>query len=96
MNYVKKPVIVSAWRNYTGDPVIDGAPGLASPTPEWLAVAADAKTVMPSAYSAGALDIATLEGVVRCNVGDWIIQGIKGELYPCRDDIFQATYEPVV
>ena len=27
--------------------------------------------------------------------GDWIIQGVKGELYPCKPDIFEATYEPV-
>jgi hypothetical protein len=31
---------------------------------------------------------------MRCSPGDWIIKGVKGELYPCRDDIFQATYEP--
>jgi hypothetical protein len=34
----------------------------------------------------------------RCMVardGDWIIQGVKGELYPCKPDIFEATYEPV-
>lgn len=41
------------------------------------------------------LCIPTLEGVMRCNVGDWIIRGVKGELYPCKDDIFQKTYEPV-
>ena len=39
------------------------------------------------------LIIATLEGDMRANVGDWIIQGVKGELYPCKPDIFDATYE---
>lgn len=39
--------------------------------------------------------IPTLEGTMRAGVGDWIIRGIKGELYPCKDDIFRATYEPV-
>jgi hypothetical protein len=29
------------------------------------------------------------------NLGDWIIEGIKGELYPCKPDIFEATYEEV-
>jgi hypothetical protein len=41
------------------------------------------------------LAIATLEGVMRADAGDWIIRGVKGELYPCKPDIFAATYEPV-
>lgn len=40
-----------------------------------------------------ALLIPTLEGTMRAEVGDWIIRGVKGELYPCRADIFAATYE---
>jgi hypothetical protein len=43
----------------------------------------------------GALEVHTLEGVMRADIGDWIIRGIKGELYPCKPDIFEATYEPV-
>lgn len=39
-------------------------------------------------------DIHTLEGVMRANPGDWIIKGVQGELYPCKPDIFEATYEP--
>lgn len=39
--------------------------------------------------------INTLEGCMRGNIGDWIIRGIKGELYPCKPDIFDATYEAV-
>lgn len=39
--------------------------------------------------------IETLEGVVRAEVGDWIIRGVKGEFYPCKPDIFEATYERV-
>ena len=38
--------------------------------------------------------IPTPEGVMKGNLGDWIITGIKGEHYPCRDDIFRATYSP--
>lgn len=38
-------------------------------------------------------EIKTLEGVMRANEGDWIIRGIKGEIYPCRADIFAVTYE---
>lgn len=39
--------------------------------------------------------IGTLEGDMVANVGDWIITGVKGEQYPCKPDIFEATYEPV-
>ena len=39
--------------------------------------------------------IPTLEGDMLANVGDWIIRGIKGEHYPCKPDIFAATYDPV-
>lgn len=42
-----------------------------------------------------ALYIPTLEGEMRADLGDWIIKGVKGEFYPCRDDIFEATYEEV-
>lgn len=41
------------------------------------------------------LYIDTLEGRMTANKGDWIIRGIKGEIYPCKDDIFRATYEEV-
>jgi hypothetical protein len=39
--------------------------------------------------------IRTLEGEMRAEVKDWIIRGVKGEFYPCKPDIFAATYEPV-
>lgn len=41
------------------------------------------------------MEIKTLEGVMRAERGDWIIRGVKGEFYPCRDDIFRMTYEAV-
>jgi hypothetical protein len=41
------------------------------------------------------LFIGTLEGTHRADPGDWIIRGVKGELYPCKPDIFAATYETV-
>ena len=40
------------------------------------------------------LIIPTLEGDHKANLGDWIIKGVQGELYPCKPDIFEATYEP--
>ena len=39
--------------------------------------------------------IRTLEGTMSASFGDWIIRGVKGEIYPCKPDIFEATYEPV-
>lgn len=41
-------------------------------------------------------EIKTLEGTMRADEGDWIIRGIKGEIYPCKSDIFAATYEAVL
>ena len=41
-------------------------------------------------------NIKTLEGVMRIDVGDYIIKGVKGEFYPCKPDIFEMTYEKVV
>ncbi len=42
----------------------------------------------------GELVIKTLEGEHHVSPGDWIIRGVKGELYACKPDIFEATYEP--
>lgn len=41
----------------------------------------------------GGVEIKTLEGTMLASPGDWIIRGVKGELYPCKPDIFEATYE---
>jgi len=40
----------------------------------------------------GFIEIETLEGTMIANHGDWIIKGVKGEIYPCKNDIFQETY----
>lgn len=40
------------------------------------------------------IEIQTLEGRMRADIGDWIIRGIKGELYPCKPEIFVQTYDP--
>lgn len=40
------------------------------------------------------VEITTLEGTMRGEMGDWIICGVQGELYPCKPDIFTASYEP--
>lgn len=42
------------------------------------------------------IEIETLEGKIYASPGDWVIKGIKGEFYPCKPDIFEVTYEPVL
>lgn len=46
-------------------------------------------------YGDDVFHIRTLEGDLKVSPGDWIITGVKGERYPCKPDIFAATYEPV-
>lgn len=48
----------------------------------------------PNSDGTDKLEIVTLEGVMLVEWGDYIIRGVKGELYPCKPDIFEATYEP--
>ncbi len=77
----KKPVIIEAVQ------VTDGAFDVDYPSEHVAGVEYD--PVLRCAY------IDTLEGRMRADLGDWIIRGIKGELYPCKPDIFDATYEAV-
>jgi hypothetical protein len=52
--------------------------------------------VVIEAYQADVeMDIQTLEGTMHAQVGDWIITGLRGEQYPCKPDIFAASYEEV-
>ena len=54
------------------------------------------KPVVIDAYQTDKeMEICTLEGVMRADVGDWIITGVNGEMYPCKPDIFAKTYEKV-
>ena len=88
MKYRKKPVVIEAFQ-------------LGQAWPDWWgdAVSANVATThnVDGRYRGGpdyAL-IKTLEGTMRAEYGDWIIKGIKGELYPCKPDVFEATYEAV-
>jgi hypothetical protein len=86
----KRPVVIDAIQ-YTGDngqEVLRWAKKL-------LSVPSDGGTE-PYIASDGELHIRTLEGDHHATAGDWIIRGVKGELYPCKPDIFEATYEPDV
>lgn len=54
------------------------------------------KAVVVEAYQTDKeLFIDTLEGRMHAEPGDWIITGVNGEKYPCKDDIFKKTYDPV-
>ncbi len=54
----------------------------------------DGELVRSAGDGTGALLIDTLEGTMRAAIGDWLIRGVQGELYPCKPDIFEQTYEP--
>ena len=79
--YRKKPVVIDAWQLTKEN--VDTA------IPEWLKL--DAVHI----FNGGLLfaEIVTLEGVMQASEGDYIIKGAQGEFYPCKPDIFNATYE---
>lgn len=83
MKFRKKPVVIEAW-HFNGEN--------ATSWPEWLH-----KYKTPSGrvcfFHDNKINIPTLEGNMDASEGDWIIKGIKGEIYPCKPDIFDATYE---
>jgi hypothetical protein len=82
--YRKKPVEIDALRLTPGtDDWKDVC--------DWIAGAGG----HPSMVGKGAVEIETLEGVMRADPGDYVIRGVKGEFYPCKPDIFEATYEAV-
>lgn len=80
--YMKKPVTVEAVQ-YDGDNLADVV--------QWISEQHGQSSVV-----AGKLFIHTLEGAMTVSVGDYVIKGVQGELYPCKPDIFHATYASVV
>jgi hypothetical protein len=78
--FVKRPVTIEAMR-------WDGSNAAELAT--WIG--SDAVQILPGDQS---LQIPTLEGPMRAPAGWWIVRGIAGELYPCRDDVFQLSYDP--
>lgn len=83
MKYRKKPVVIEAWQ-------FNGEDGLR--WPQWLH---DYQSVSGRVcyWLSGKLFIPTLEGLMEASPGDWIIRGVLGEIYPCKPDIFEMTYE---
>lgn len=93
--YRKKPVVIEAFQ-YDGD--LKGSDGKYY-VPEWAVKAFEEKMMffdgMNSDSPPTELFIKTLEGVHHASVGDYIICGVDGELYPCKPGIFEKTYELV-
>lgn len=85
----KKPVVIEAFKV---SEAIDVATSNFGVMPDWLRNAYDGGKVL---FCSDHVVIQTLEGEHRGNFDDWIIQGVAGELYPCKPDIFAATYDPV-
>lgn len=89
MKYKKKPVVIETFQ-YDGD--FKDRNGTYY-VPEW-AVEANKEDILYF-KDAGDLYIKTLEGDMRANVGDYIIKGVQGEIYACKPDIFEQTYEAI-
>lgn len=93
MKFRKKPVVIEAMR-------LDGTYEGVQRVIDWMNQhnprfdAGNSATWTVSAYY-GKVKIQTLEGEMTADEGDWIIRGVKGEFYPCKPDIFEATYEAV-
>ncbi|HCT81184.1 MAG TPA: hypothetical protein DGT23_32365 [Micromonosporaceae bacterium] len=85
----KKPVVIEAIR--VAD-ALNAAANSWADLPEWLRADYERGAIV---YASDAIFISTLEGQMCANRDDWIIRGVKGELYPCKPDIFAATYEAV-
>ena len=81
--YIKKPVTIEAVQ-LTDDNHSEIIQWLSSYNVESYTL----KSTDPSE-----LYIETLEGVMKANIGDYIIKGVKDEFYPCREDIFKMTYD---
>lgn len=60
---------------------------------KWAGTPPVRAVIDPSTGLAHGLWISTLEGEMLAHLGDYIIRGIQGEFYPCKSDIFEATYE---
>lgn len=96
MKYRKKPIVIEAFQ-YDGD-LINKEGNFY--VPEWASEAYKGGVMyfksIDELYCPCTLFIKTLEGDMVADVGDYIIKGIKGELYPCKPDIFEKTYDEVV
>lgn len=88
MKYTKKPVTIEAWSVET---LLHQAAHAWDELPEPVRDAYDAQRIL---FLADGLHVRTLEGTMVANRADYLIRGVAGELYPCKPDIFAATYVP--
>jgi hypothetical protein len=89
MKFRKKPVVVEAVQFLPNDESTSKIMALAD-------IGTRKVEVFVSPEGMYSMYIHTLEGKMEAKVGDWIIRGVSGELYPCKPDIFLQTYEVVV
>lgn len=92
MRYRKKPIVVEAF-HMSREHCLDN-----SEWPSWLHQAWQKPIAEAGALFSrldGALFVQTLEGTHKVSWDDWIIQGVEGELYPCKPEIFEKTYDAV-
>lgn len=89
--YVKKPIAIEAvkWKGFNNDEIKDFA---GDSVKIEVIREGDADNGIPPSVDCS---IETLEGVMKANVGDYIIKGVNGEFYPCKQDIFEKTYDKV-
>lgn len=84
----KRPVAIEAWRWEGGE--------FQAKAPAWLLDYKNGPAKeQVRLHANGTLSIPTLEGEMRAQVGDWVIMGVVGEVYPCKPAIFEATYEAI-
>ena len=94
MEFRKKPVVIEAFQWTGGPDQIED--------PDWIVEALFRKKFNTDVGAAQFIEINgvtkiqiyTLEGNMVAEPNDWIIKGVKGEIYPCKPDIFEATYSP--
>lgn len=91
--YRRKPLIVEAWPNYTGDPKVDGGPGRMVRAPEWLNTAIREGRILHG--PSGSLLVKTPHGTIQARLGDWILWDEKTGL-SVPGTTFPDLYEPVL
>lgn len=87
--YRKKPVAVEAVK---ASVLMHDAEHQWEHLPPWIKAAYDLSDVT---FTGERILIRTLEGVMAAGREDWVIKGVVGEIYPCKNAVFVATYEPV-
>ena len=93
----KRPVVIEAMRLHAGtdpDVFLDPNTEAHARIAGWMFGHGFTDFNVQGDHRPYGLAIHTLEGVMVADPGDWIIRGVKGEFYPCKPDIFDATYEP--